>query len=76
MGVETNHLNVGCVSHVNSFSAEIQEFQQRSCLAPYHFYSKFHKEVGTPAKFCTGCQMLKQYSLIFVKLLSKYGFKN
>ena len=25
---------------VDSFSAEIQEFQQRSCLAPYHFYGK------------------------------------
>ena len=42
-----------CLTPVNSFSVKIPEFQQKSCLLPYHFYCKIHKKVGTPDKFCT-----------------------
>ena len=63
---ETYHFKLCCVSHVSiQFFAEIQEFQQRSCLVPYHCYSKILKKVGTRDKFCTSRQILDTYSWNF-----------
>ena len=57
---------------LDSVSAEGREFQLRSCLAPYYFYSKISEIIlGTPVKFSRSRQILATSNWNFVKLLSK-----
>ena len=40
---------------VDLISTEVHKFKLKSCLVPYHLYSKIGKNMGTPGKFiCFG----------------------